>query len=151
MNDPIAERPYEPLEFLSGSFKGSMQNWSSPEKDGFSIVEAMNTLDYITLGRTVHIFRDHANLLVTYDANGTSESLPRYVVYKLMRWGIKLGAFRYLIEHSPGEHNLFGRHALEMGKPLSVNCRSRQVQYQIVDTGADHPIPQGRLRMAASH
>lgn len=105
MDNPVTERAYEPLGFASGSFKNSAANWSMPEKEGFAIVEAMTRFDYITLGRQVHIFTDHANLIIMYDPTGVSNSLPRYAVNKLMRWAIKLSAFNYMIEHIPGESN----------------------------------------------
>ena len=72
MDEPVMERCYEPLGFLSGSFRGSSANWSVPEKEGFAIVESMTRLDYLTLGRMVHVFTDHVNLLTIYDPYGTS-------------------------------------------------------------------------------
>ena len=53
------------------------------------------------------MFTDHVNLLTMYDPHGTSESMPRYAVNKLMRWAIRLSAFNYIIEHIPGELNFW--------------------------------------------
>lgn len=102
MDDQVTEHPYEPLGFLSGSFKGSAENWSVPEKEGFAIVEAMTRLDYIILGRMFHLFTDHMNLLVVYDPEKTTDSIPKYAINKLMRWEIRLSSFNYVIEHVPG-------------------------------------------------
>lgn len=86
MNQAVTDRDYEPLSFLSGLFRGSALNWSVPEKEWFSIVESTTRMDYLTLGRTVHIFTDHANLLTMYDPEGLADSLPKYAMNKLMRW-----------------------------------------------------------------
>lgn len=45
MDDPVIERLYQPLGFLSGSFKGSAENWFVPEKEGFAMVEAKTGQD----------------------------------------------------------------------------------------------------------
>lgn len=63
----IEHQHLEPLSFLSGVFRGSATHWSTPEKEGFSIVEAIRRLDYLVTGRTVSIFTDHAKLVHMYE------------------------------------------------------------------------------------
>ena len=104
---PIEDQKHEPLCFLSGAFKGSSANWSVPEKEGFAIVEAMCRLDYLITGLTVSIFTDHANLVYLYDPYGRNPGIARHTASKLMRWAIKLSAFRYVVEHLPGEENVW--------------------------------------------
>lgn len=103
----VKDRPYEPLAFISGSFKSHSAKWSTPEKEGFAIVEAMTRMDYLTLGRLVHIFTDHHNLLTMYDPSGAGTSLPQYAINKLMRWAIRMSSFNYVIEHIPGDDNVW--------------------------------------------
>lgn len=103
----IEEQNHEPLCFLSGAFTGSKANWSMPEKEGFAIVEAMCRLDYLTCGRCVSIFTDHANLIYMYDPYGRNPGMSRHTASKLMRWALKLSAFRYVVEHIPGERNVW--------------------------------------------
>ena len=107
MDTPVQERQYEPLAFLSGAFKNSAINWSVPEKEGFAIVEAMTKLDYLTMGRRVYISTDHANLLQLYDPENSRCQIPRYAMNKMMRWATKLSAFNYVIEHIPGDQNVW--------------------------------------------
>ena len=104
---PVEEQEHEPLCFLSGAFTGASKNWSVPEKEGFAIVEAMCRLDYLITGRTVSIFTDHANLVYLFDPYGKNPGISRHTASKLMRWAIKLSAFRYVIEHMPGERNVW--------------------------------------------
>ena len=103
----IDDQSHEPLCFLSGAFKGSSKNWSVPEKEGFAVVESMCRVDYLVMGREVSIYTDHANLVQLYDPYGKHPGIPRHTASKLMRWAIKLSAFRYVIEHLPGERNVW--------------------------------------------
>lgn len=104
---PIDQQEHAPLCFLSGAFTGSSFNWSMPEKEGYAIVEAMCRLDYLVCGNVVSIFTDHANLVYLYDPFGRNPGIPRHTASKLMRWALKLSAFRYIVEHIPGEKNVW--------------------------------------------
>ena len=104
----VDEQQHEPLCFLSGAFEGSSKNWSVPEKEGFAVVESMCRVDYLAMGREVSIYTDHANLVQLYDPYGKHPSIPRHTASKLMRWAIKLSAFRDVVEHFPGERT-FGQ------------------------------------------
>ena len=105
--EDIEEQNHEPLCFLSGSFKSSSTNWSVPEKEGYAIVESMTSLDHIVMGREVNIFTDHANLVYLYDPQGRNPGMPRHTASKLMRWAMKLSAYRYVVEHLAGERNVW--------------------------------------------
>lgn len=104
---PVDEQQHEPMCFLSGAFKGSSERWSVPEKEGYAIVEAMCRMNYFTAGRTTSIYTDHANLVHIYDPYGQTPGIARHTANKLMRWDLKLSAFRYIIEHVPGEKNVW--------------------------------------------
>lgn len=67
----------------------------------------MCRLDYIICGRTVSIFTDHANLVYLFDPYGRNPGIARHTASKLMRWALKLSVFRYVIEHVPGERNVW--------------------------------------------
>ena len=103
----LENQAHEPLCFLSGVFSGSSANWSVPEKEGYAIVEAMCRLDFLVIGREVTIFTDHANLVYLYDPLGRNPGMARHTTSKLMRWAIKLSAFHYVIEHLPGDLNVW--------------------------------------------
>ena len=105
-NKLIDEQDHEPLCILSRAFKGSSRNWSVPEK-GFAIVESMCRVAYLVMGCEVSVYTDHANLVQLHDPYGKHPSIPRHTASKLMRWAIKLSAFRYVVEHLPGERNVW--------------------------------------------
>ena len=93
----------ETLFFLSGAFYRPAANSSIPEKEVFAILEAMCRLDYLVMGHEVTIFTDHANLVYLYGPYGLNPGISRHTASKLMRWALKLSAFRYIVEHLPGE------------------------------------------------
>ncbi len=48
-----------------------------------------------------------SNLVYLFDPYGRNPGIARHTASKLMRWAIKLSAFRYVIEHVPGERNVW--------------------------------------------
>ena len=107
MSLEIKKQDHKPLAFLSGSFTGASATWSLVEKEALSIVESMTKLDYITSAREIVLYTDHANLLHIFDPYGRNPGIARHTANKLMRWAIKLGGFRYVIEHLAGERNVW--------------------------------------------
>ena len=126
-NKKIDEQQHEPMCFLSGAFKGSSKNWSVPEKEGFAIVEAMCRVDYLVMGREVSIYTDHANLVQLYDPYGRNPGIPRHTASKLMRWAIKLSAFRYVIQHLPGDRNIWADMLTRWAVTPKSNINSNRV------------------------
>jgi len=55
----------------------------------------------------VSLFTDHANLVYIFDPYGQNPSIGRHTANKLMRWALKLSAYRYVIEHLPGDRNVW--------------------------------------------
>ncbi|GMF41276.1 unnamed protein product [Phytophthora fragariaefolia] len=46
---PLLELRYQPLEFLSGHFRGSSHRWPIIEKEAFALVESCKSLEYLLL------------------------------------------------------------------------------------------------------
>lgn len=103
----VDEQRHEPLAFLSGDFKGAASRWSTVEKEAFAIVHAAQKLDYLLQNpQGFRIFTDHANLAFIFDASRHS-ALHRHTAAKLQRWALQLTGFDYVIEHIPGELNVW--------------------------------------------
>ena len=107
MGAALEDQQHQPLLFMSGKFTSHSERWSIAEKEGFAIVEAMTKADYISSAREVHIYTDHANLVYIFNPYGMNPGVGRHVAQKLMRWEIRLSAFRYVIEFVPGESNVW--------------------------------------------
>lgn len=103
----IEERKHEPLGFMSGSFKGAQEKWSTIEKEAFAIVYPVQRWDYM-LRRAggFKIYTDHRNL--EYIFRPESMNVKRYTADKLQRWVMILGGFHYEIHHIDGERNVLG-------------------------------------------
>lgn len=99
----VEDQEHEPLAFLSGKFSGHSERWSMVKKEEFAIVEAFSKLDHFYTARKVHVFTDHSNLVYIFNPFGHNPGISRHVAHKLMRWAIMLSAYRYVIEHVPGE------------------------------------------------
>lgn len=106
-NEEVEKQDHQPLAFLSGSFTGPASNWSIIEKEAFSVVESMKRLDYFTAAGEVSLFTDHANLFYIFDPYGRNPGISRHTANNLMRWALKLSAYRYVIQHLPGERNFW--------------------------------------------
>lgn len=105
---PIENQDHQPIAFLSGKFSGPSERWSTPEKEGYAVVQSMCQLDYVTSCRHVNVFTDHRNLVYLYDPMGRNPGVPRHTANKLLRWALKLSSFSYIIEHLSGEENVWG-------------------------------------------
>lgn len=106
MNLEIEDQKHDMLSFLSGSFSKSSFRWSIVEKEAFAVVNSMTQLDFHTASGTVHLFTDHSNLTYTFDPYGSNPRINKQVANKLIRWALKLRAYRYIIEFHPGARNV---------------------------------------------
>ncbi|KAE9298670.1 hypothetical protein PR003_g23177 [Phytophthora rubi] len=106
---PQEERHHRPLAFLSGRFVGAAARWPTIEKEAFAIIESTHRLEYLLLRpKGFRLFTDHRNLVYIFDLYATDSVMARYQADKRQRWAMSLLAFRYAIEHVPGEVNAWG-------------------------------------------
>jgi RNase H-like domain found in reverse transcriptase len=103
--DPtMEEQDHQPLEFLSGEFKGAQLRWTVPEKESFAIVDTVTKVDYHLLSHDeFSILSDHLNLTYIYNPLSADPTLARQVAHKLKRWVLKMSVFSYRIENVMGE------------------------------------------------
>ena len=108
LNKPPQDQKHEPLAFLGSQFKKAELNWTMFEKEGFSIFQVFEKMDYLLMsGRPVHIFTDHRNLLFVFAPLALEPVLGRHVVSKVQRWALFLSRYSYVIEHIDGDDNVF--------------------------------------------
>ena len=67
---------HEPLEFLSGTFRGSQQRWATVDKEEFAIVSTFCRLKYLLWGG-VRISIDHCNLASIFKPEACVSSVPK--------------------------------------------------------------------------
>ena len=93
----VEDQRHEILPFLSGSFSKSAFRWRIVEKEALAVVRSMSQLDFLTASGVVHLFTDHANLVYIFDPYGFNPRISKQVANKLMKWALKLSAYRYII------------------------------------------------------
>ena len=104
----LEDQKHEPLAFLGSEFKKSQLNWSTFEKEGFSIYQTFKKTDYMLYGHPeIHIFTDHRNLLFVFAPNAVCPALGHHIISKVQRWALFLSTFNYTIEHIRGSDNVF--------------------------------------------
>ena len=104
----IADWQHEPLGFLSGSFKGASLRWGIPDKEGFAIVESCKKFSHLLIrDGGFRIYTDHRNLKYIFNPSGVVSQVPKPQADRLERWAVFLRAFDYIIEHVPGEANVW--------------------------------------------
>jgi RNase H-like domain found in reverse transcriptase len=103
---PMEEQDHQPLEFLSGEFKGAQLQWTVPEKEGFAIADTMTKVNHLLLSHDeFSILSGHLNLTYIYNTLSADPTLARHVVHKLQRWTLKMSVFSFRMEHVMDELN----------------------------------------------
>uniref|UniRef100_H3H3G8 Integrase catalytic domain-containing protein n=1 Tax=Phytophthora ramorum TaxID=164328 RepID=H3H3G8_PHYRM len=90
---PLDQQNHRPLAFLSGRFVGAAVRWPTIEKEA---------------PKGFRLYTDHRNLVYIFDPYATDGTMAKYQADKLQRWALSLLSFRYVIEHVPGEANVWG-------------------------------------------
>lgn len=122
---PLDEQNHKPIAFLSGRFFRLAARWPIVEKEAFAIVEATHRLKYLLLRPGgFHLYTDHRNLVYIFNPHATDGTMARYHADKLQRWALSLMSFRYVIEHVPGEVNVWGDRLSRWGAGTSITDRS---------------------------
>jgi RNase H-like domain found in reverse transcriptase/Reverse transcriptase (RNA-dependent DNA polymerase)/Integrase core domain/Integrase zinc binding domain/gag-polyprotein putative aspartyl protease len=105
----------EPLHFLSGVFKGSQTRWSTPEKEAYAVISAVEKLrQYLVRPHGFIILTDHRNFIFSYAPESTRKLNVRA---KLDRWSLKLDGYKYRLVHISGLENLWSDMLSRWGTP----------------------------------
>jgi hypothetical protein len=84
------------------------KHWSVIEKAAFPSVEAVERLHHLLLtDEGFRLFTEHRNLIYVFDPILRDNDFKKQAVEKLCRWASKLFAFKYVIEHIPGESSIW--------------------------------------------
>ena len=103
----VEDMSYEPMGFLSGTFRGAQVRWATVDKEGYAIVSTFRRLEYLLWGG-VHIFTDHRNLAYIFNPEACVSSVSKTAAQRLEQWKAVLGQYDYSIRHIAGERNCWG-------------------------------------------
>jgi ribosomal protein L21E len=87
----------KPIAFVSQKLTGAQCNWSTIEKEAWSILFSLSKFERWILGGKVEIFTDHNPLKYL---NEVTPKSPR-----LVRWSLSLQRWNFNISHKPGVLN----------------------------------------------
>jgi RNase H-like domain found in reverse transcriptase/Reverse transcriptase (RNA-dependent DNA polymerase)/Integrase core domain/Integrase zinc binding domain/Chromo (CHRromatin Organisation MOdifier) domain len=102
------DQRHAPLAFLSGKFTGPMKRWPIIEKEAYAILTSCERMAWL-LQRPegFSLYTDHRNLVYVFNPYGAPSHLSAHTAAKLIRWALKLSAYRYTIEFVPGSDNVW--------------------------------------------
>lgn len=93
--DPTTQRQ-RPIGFVSHAFSGASTRWSTIEQEAFAAYYALLKMEWLVLGRTIHLHTDHKNL--TY--------LLHHPSPKVARWRAYLQQFHIVVHFIAGKDNV---------------------------------------------
>ncbi len=103
------DQRHEPIAFVSGKFNETQARWSTIEQEAYAILASMERCRAWTLAATTRIVTDSRNVMHLWKpipaAVQNRLGLTTVAVNKMARWGLKLSAFDYTIEHLEGSEN----------------------------------------------
>jgi len=77
-------------------------NWATIDKEAFVIKDSLKKLSYLLhMPKPFHLYTDHRNLIAMYSPTKCAKPSAE----RLIRWGIELRDYNYVIHHIPGEDN----------------------------------------------
>lgn len=104
---PAEQQRHEPLAFLGGEFAGAQRNWSTYEKEAYSVVQTFERMDLHLWGtKRMHVYNDHKNLLYVFVSLALRPYSLRHVISKFHRWVIHLFNLKRLMNHMEGLTNI---------------------------------------------
>lgn len=104
----IGDQQHETTAFVAQRFSPMKKNWATYEKEGFSILQTFQRLDYLLMvASLIHVFIDHRNLLFIFAPALIWPQSLLYVLSKVCRWAMFLSEFQFVIQHIIEDRNVF--------------------------------------------
>ncbi|UYV84599.1 K02A2.6-like [Cordylochernes scorpioides] len=92
-----------PVCFISRTLNVHERKYSQVEREGLSIVFAVNKLKNYLFGRKFTIYTDHKPLITIF---GDKTNLPPLIANRLHRWALTLSNFSFEIKYKKGKDNI---------------------------------------------
>lgn len=88
--------PWEPVSFISRSFRGAEMRYPTIEKEALAVKWAVTRWRVYLLGRRFTVVTDHRNLLHMRDSSNA----------RVQRWQLELQEYDFMVRHMPGVTNV---------------------------------------------
>lgn len=97
------------------------------QKEPHAIVSSVVRLDHILVSYTeFYVFTDHRTMLYMLSHSSFNANIALHDVHKEHRWSIRLAEFKFVVEHVPGENNVWRIYWLD-GSSEQPNFHARRV------------------------
>ncbi|XP_064081047.1 uncharacterized protein LOC135197828 [Macrobrachium nipponense] len=89
----------KPVSYASRTLTRSEKNYSQTEKEGLSVIWAVNKFHKYLYGRKFEIWTDHKSLLGLL---GDGKAVPHIASGRIIRWSLVLSGYDYKLKYKPG-------------------------------------------------
>ena len=108
---------WSPVQFASRTLNSAERNYSQIEREGLSVIFALDRFREFLLGCSFLIFNDHKPLFTLFakDKPEHDSCSPR-----IQRWALKLSQFNYNFVYSKGSNNIHSDFLSRLPLPVTV-------------------------------
>ncbi|GMF36000.1 unnamed protein product [Phytophthora fragariaefolia] len=139
---PVEEQHQEMLVCRGETFTKSQVNWSVVKKEGYPIARTYGDLEYLLdREKGFHIYCDYSNLIQSF---ALGREVKQHVKGKLQHWAMRITGCRYIIEHIPGEHNLWADIVSRWGHPPADPATASITRVHHVTTHSESAVSRPR-------
>lgn len=104
---PIQDQRHETLTFRAGHFRDTELRWYTIEKESYAIMETVERMHWLlATDRGFDLFTDHNNLVFLFDPTTAIADISQTPPRKVLRWAVRLSAYKYNCIHIPGSDNV---------------------------------------------
>lgn len=118
---PHAEQRHEPLAFHSVRFSATKLSWSTIEKEAYAVLASVGQAHWLaTCADGFDLYTDHNNLIFIFDPTTLMPDIALGAVRKVLRWVVRMSAYKYVCIHIRGEDNLWADLLTRWDIPLTI-------------------------------
>lgn len=114
---PNKQSQWSPVQFSSRTLNNAERNYSQIEREGLSVIFALDKFREFLLGSPFTIFNDHKPLFTLF---AKDKPVPISCSPRIQRWALKLSQFNYKFVYSKGSDNVHSDFLSRLPLPETV-------------------------------
>ena len=151
IDKPVKEQRHEPVEFLSGTFRGASMSWAINCKECFSVYQGMKKFrNYLLRPRLFTCFVDHANLRFLFDPSLTRIKQTVSTMDRLTRWSWEIQALPFKLRVIKSYENTVADLLSRWGSGIKNPPRDTACASLVTTTPQDHNAAATPVRVLAN-
>lgn len=118
---PYAEQSHEPLAFHSSRFSTTHLGWLAVENEAFVVLASIERSHCLaSCSDGFDLYTDHSNMIFIFDPLSVAPNLRQAAVRKVLRWAVRLSAYKYVCLHIKGEDCVWAVMPTRWSIPLTI-------------------------------